>query len=52
MGGVRADAAILFPLILDRIADERSSSDLCPVSCTLELMTEPPPYAVLRIRLS
>ena len=40
MGGVRTDAAILFPVILDRIADEGSPSDLLPVSCTLELMAE------------
>ena len=39
MGGVRADAVILFPVVLDRIADEGSASDLRPVSCTLELMS-------------
>ena len=37
MGGVRVDAAVLFPLVLDRIADERSPSGLLAVSRTLEL---------------
>ena len=37
MGRVRANAAILSPLILDRIADERLPSVLRSVSCPLEL---------------
>lgn len=45
MGGVRADASILFPLVLDRIADERKPSDLRAVSRALELIHLEPTHS-------